>query len=105
MKVPNDGLESVLFIFHSMQLPKNSQKITYSPELTLAMYRELASHLEQIEDVQVELFAQESLEFSYLGSQIGGMWLSYPQSLATQSQILIKDILNHYGDWTSDPKE
>lgn len=80
-------------------------KVVYKPDITLAMYRELASHIEQIVDVNSELFWQESTEFSYLGSQIGGMWLTYPQSLATQSQILIKDILNHYGDWTSDPKE
>ena len=85
-----------------MQLPKNSQKITYSPELTLAMYRELASHLEQIEDVQVELFAQESLEFSYLGSQIGGLKLTLPPSLSERSQQLVTKVLNHYGTWESD---
>ncbi|WP_103667250.1 hypothetical protein [Pseudanabaena sp. BC1403] len=89
----------------SGELVINRCKIVYNPDITLAMYRELASHIEQIVDVSSELFWQESTEFSYLGSQIGGMWLVYPQSLTTQSQILIKDILNHYGDWTSDPKE
>lgn len=89
----------------SGELVINRCKVVYNPDITLAMYRELASHIEQIVDVSSELFWQESTEFSYLGSQIGGMWLVYPQSLATQSQILIKDILNHYGDWTSDPKE
>ena len=89
----------------SGNLELNRYRIVYSPDIALAMYRELASHIEQIVDVSSELFWQESTEFSYLGSQIGGMWLVYPQSLATQSQILIKDILNHYGDWTSEPKE
>ncbi len=84
-----------------MQLQKNTQKITYSPELTLAIYRELASHLEQIEDVQVELFAQESLEFSYLGSQIGGIRLILPSSLSERSQQLVTKVLNHYGTWNS----
>lgn len=77
-------------------------KITYNPDIALAMYRELASHIEQIGDVSAELFAQESQKFSYLGSQIGGMWLTYPHTLSTESQALIKNILNHYGVWTSE---
>jgi len=84
--------------------PLNRFKITYEPDIALAMYRELASHIEQIEDVNAELFAQESQEFSYLGSQIGGMWLTYPSNLTTQTQNLIKNILNHYGNWTSEPQ-
>lgn len=84
--------------------PLNRFKITYDPDIALAMYRELASHIEQIEEVSVELFAQESQEFSYLGSQIGGMWLTYPATLTTQTQNLIKNILNHYGNWTSEPQ-
>ncbi len=84
--------------------PLNRFKITYDPDIALAMYRELASHIEQIEEVSAELFAQESQEFSYLGSQIGGMWLTYPATLTTQAQDLIKNILNHYGNWTSEPQ-
>jgi len=86
----------------TLQIPINRYKITYDPDIALAMYRELASHIEQIEDVNAELFAQESKEFSYLGSQIGGMWLTYPHTLPTESQALIKNILNHYGAWTSE---
>lgn len=82
--------------------PMQRQKITYTSDLALAMYRELASHLEQIEDVQVELFAQESLEFSYLGSQIGGLWLTLPSTLSERSQQLVTQILNHYGTWKSE---
>jgi hypothetical protein len=85
------------------ELAVNRSKITYNPDIALAMYRELASHLEQIKDVNAELFWQESTEFSYLGSQIGGMWLTYPHSIPEQSQGLIKKILNHYGGWTSEP--
>ena len=85
------------------KIPLNRFKITYEPDIALAMYRELASHIEQIEEVNAELFAQESQEFSYLGSQIGGMWLTYPHTLPTESQALIKNILNHYGAWTSEP--
>ena len=85
----------------SSELLTTRHRVTYDPDIALAMYRELASHLEQITDVNAELFWQESSEFSYLGSQIGGMWLSYPQNISSQSQDLIKNILNHYGVWTS----
>ena len=82
----------------------NRYKIVYHPDIALAMYRELASHIEQIEEnINAELFQQESTKFSYLGSQIGGMWLTYPQSTSENSQVLIKKILNHYGVWTSEP--
>ena len=88
----------------SRDLTINRCKIVYKPDIALAMYRELASHIEQVEDVTTELFWQESTDFSYLGSQIGGMWMSYPHSLPDKSQVLIKNILNHYGNWISDPK-
>ena len=87
----------------SGELAINRYKIVYKPDIALAMYRELASHIEQIEDVTTELFWQESTEFSYLGSQIGGMWLIYPQSISSQSQALIQNILDHYGSWISEP--
>jgi hypothetical protein len=86
----------------SGEVTANRYRITYTPDIALAMYRELASHLEQIADVSAELFWNESNEFSYLGSQIGGLWLSYPANLSNNSQALIKNILNHYGSWTSD---
>lgn len=89
----------------SGELSINRRKITYNPDIALAMYREIASHLEQIADVNVELFWQESTEFSYLGSQIGGLWLSHPQNISTRSQVLIANILNHYGTWTSETPE
>lgn len=72
--------------------------ITYAPEITLAMYRELASHLEQIDGVNVELMWQGDRKFSYLGSQIGGLYLTYPANCQNQ-QDLIEKILNHYGSW------
>jgi len=79
-------------------------RIVYSPDIALAMYRELASHLEQIdENINAELFWQDRAEFSYLGSQIGGLWLTYPPSIPEQLQILIQKILNHYGIWTAEP--
>jgi hypothetical protein len=89
----------------SVELAINNCKIVYKPDISLAMYRELASHIEQIENVNAELFLQESTEFSYLGSQIGGIRLTYTESMPEKSQLLIKNILNHYGDWAFEPKD
>jgi len=75
------------------------QKIIYYPEIALAMYRELAAHIEQVQGMTVELFSQESKDFSYLGSQIGGMWLTYPPKITNEDQILVNKILNHYGSY------
>jgi len=86
----------------SAELAINCYRVIFNPDIPLAMYRELASHIEQIADVKAELYWQKSTEFSYLGSQIGGMWLSYPTSISSQSQILIKNILDHYGTWNSE---
>ncbi len=72
--------------------------ITYKPEITLAMYRELASHLEQVDGVSIELIWQGDREFSYLGSQIAGLYLTFTTALP-QHQDLVENILNHYGNW------
>jgi hypothetical protein len=85
------------------QNPLNSNQgdrhyITYNPEITLAMYRELASHLEQIDGLQVELLGQGDREFTYLGSQIAGIYLNHPASCKNQ-QVLVEKVLNHYGSW------
>ena len=87
---------------HNLQVNHQGDRhhITYQPEITLAMYRELASHLEQIDGVRVELIGQGNVEFSYLGSQIGGIDLIYLDlASATKQQPLIEKILNHYGNW------
>lgn len=74
------------------------RQISYKPEITLAMYRELASHLEQVDGVSVELIWQGDREFSYLGSQIAGLYLNFANALP-QQQDLVENILNHYGNW------
>jgi hypothetical protein len=74
------------------------RQISYNPEITLAMYRELASHLEQVDGVSVELIWQGDREFSYLGSQIAALELTFANALP-QHQNLVEDILNHYGNW------
>jgi hypothetical protein len=78
------------------------QRITYEPEIPLAMYRELAAHLEQINNVHVDLLASESTEFSYLGSQVGGLRLGTATQCTPETQELIQEILAHYGKYISE---
>ncbi|MDX2253992.1 MAG: hypothetical protein NW214_00595 [Pseudanabaenaceae cyanobacterium bins.39] len=77
----------------------NWQTITYQPEITLATYRELAAHLEQVAGVEVELIPQASTEFSYLGSQVGGLRMHISEQCRQGTKELVKAILSHYGHY------
>lgn len=97
------------------------------PRLPLAVYREIAAHLQAIDGVRTGLLPQTSREFDYLQSQVGGLWIeteelptgsgaidpAAPEAVATAPattdsstthadlaprQRLIEDILAHYGD-------
>lgn len=73
-------------------------RIAYTPELPLAMYKELATHLSQVDGVTTDLIWQDRQEFSYDASQIAGMHIS-AASLSERSQALIRSILDRYGSW------
>jgi hypothetical protein len=73
-------------------------RIAYKPELPLAMYKELATHLSQVEGVTADLIWQDRQEFSYDASQIAGMYVS-AAPLSERSQALIQSILDLYGSW------
>ncbi|MEE3717497.1 hypothetical protein V2H45_12105 [Tumidithrix elongata RA019] len=79
-------------------------KVIYNPDISLAMYRELAAHLAQIDRVSAELIWQDSPTFDYAASQISGMWLHYPRALSQSLYHLVQEILSHYGNWTAEPK-
>lgn len=75
--------------------------------LPLAVYREAAAHLKQLESIDVAFIPQTSTEFDYLQSQVGGLQLT-PQLSSTPADGLVSDrlveILQHYaqrfGPWT-----
>ncbi|MDJ0662210.1 MAG: hypothetical protein QNJ42_22390 [Crocosphaera sp.] len=71
------------------------EKITYS-NLPLAIYRELAAHLRQIEGVAIELIPQQSQQFDYAQSQINHLEMSYPLTLSSADKQRLEDILNYY---------
>ena len=77
------------------------------PGLPLAVYREVAAHLRQVEGVEVDFHSQESSQFDYAQSQVGGLWfqingegesvpLESHYALARRKQI--DRILAYYGE-------
>lgn len=77
-----------------------SKKLEYQlrcHDLPLAVYREVAAHLRQVDGVETGLLPQDSQEFSYLQSQVGGLWIRYPASAETVCQPQIEQILQYYG--------
>ncbi|MGR3276452.1 hypothetical protein ACSYAD_15195 [Acaryochloris marina NIES-2412] len=73
------------------------------PGLPLAIYREIAAHLLQVDGVETELLSQEAKHFDYSLSQIGWLRLRHPQDLPGTDQAQIDQILGfyaqRYGDW------
>lgn len=73
------------------------EKVTYS-HLSLAVYRELAAHLRQIQGVTIELIPQQSQQFDYYQSQIDHLEMGYPVDLSTSEKQRLSDILNYYAE-------
>ncbi len=71
------------------------EKIIY-PRLPLAIYRELAAHLRQIEGVTTELISQQSQQFDYEQSQIDHLKIAYPSTLSPLEKQRLEEILNYY---------
>ncbi len=66
--------------------------------LPLAVYREVAAHLRQVEGVQTMLVTQPSQEFDYAQSQTDSLWIEHGENLSAVAQKRIQQILTHYGD-------
>ena len=79
------------------------EEIIKIPFLPLAVYREIAAHLQQLDAVEVEIMSQSSTAFSYDRSQVEGLRLTYPSTLATEEKQRLQEILNYYekrhGQW------
>lgn len=64
--------------------------------LPLAVYREIAAHLQQVEGVQVDLIPQSSQEFDYNQSQIAGLSVSLGANSSSESHQRVEQILAYY---------
>ncbi len=67
--------------------------------LPLAVYREVAAHLRQVDKVQVGLFSPPPSElFDYNKSQVGGLWLEYAEDAEDAIRQKVDQILAYYQD-------
>ncbi len=78
--------------------PTHTRRTVSWPKLPLAVYREVAAHLRQIDGVNTGLYPRSGSEFQYHLSQVGGMWIEYPENLAAEYLARIDQILAYYGD-------
>lgn len=69
-----------------------------SAKLPLAVYREVAAHLSQVEGVETGLLCQRSQPFEYGQSQVGSLWLQFSETLDAASRSQVEQILAYYGD-------
>jgi hypothetical protein len=72
------------------------------PKLPLAVYREIAAHLQQVEGVTVTFLPQQTTQFDYELSQVGGLQIAITGD-ASVTRKKIDQILQYYqsrfGDW------
>lgn len=66
------------------------------PSLPLAVYREIAAHLQQLDGLDVEIIPQSSSEFSYLKSQVEGLLLRYSSHFSPEEKQRCQEILAYY---------
>ncbi len=84
---------------HSTTTQTTRYQIT-NPELPLAVYREIAAHLRQVEGVDTGLISRPlegtSEEFNYAQSQIEALWIEHSKDLNDSNLQSIESILDYY---------
>ncbi len=66
------------------------------PKLPLAVYREIAAHLRQVDGVAAGLSPQQSQQFEYEQSQVGGLWIEYAEGVDSAARQQVDRILAYY---------
>ncbi|MFS0514201.1 hypothetical protein ACEYW6_05660 [Nostoc sp. UIC 10607] len=74
---------------------ETKEKIEFAG-LPLAVYREIAAHLHQVEGVEVDLIPQSSQQFDYNQSQIGALSISWTVNYGSESRQRVNQILAYY---------
>jgi hypothetical protein len=74
-------------------------------QLPLAVYREVAAHLQQIEGITVEFLTPIDRAFNYTESQLGGLKITGIDRLTDRNRHNFDQILtyysNRYAPWES----
>ncbi len=71
------------------------EKVSF-PNLPLAVYREIAAHLQQVTEVQTRLIPQSAPQFDYQLSQVEALEMCYPENLPVTEKHLLESILDYY---------
>ena len=66
------------------------------PTLPLAIYREIAAHLRQVQGIEVDLLPQTSQKFDYHQSQVGGLQVKCGDASTLQERKQVNQILTFY---------
>jgi hypothetical protein len=74
---------------------ETKEKIEFAG-LPLAVYREIAAHLRQVEGVDVSLIPQSSSQFDYYQSQIDSISLCWTKNANSESRQRVEQILTYY---------
>jgi len=72
-----------------------SETISYS-NLPLAIYLEIAAHLEQISGVRVQIVPEDQPKFAYHHSQAKGMIINAAEEISPVQKKLMQSILDYY---------
>lgn len=84
--------------FDGMQTRRDNQ-LKYEiqfPGLPLAVYKEIAAHLRQVEGVETGLYPMASQQFDYSQSQVGALWIQYSQTFTLENRERVDQILTYY---------
>lgn len=74
---------------------QTSEKIEFAG-LPLAVYREIAAHLRQVEGVEVDFEPQLSQQFDYNQSQVGGLRIDFTPNISAIGHQQVEQILAYY---------
>ncbi len=66
--------------------------------MPLAVYREVAAHLQQIEGITVTFLEPIDRVFSYTESQLGGLEITGADRLTDLDKIRVDRLLRYYAD-------
>lgn len=70
----------------------------YNHQLPLAIYREIAAHLSQIEGLTIEFLMPNNRAFHYTESQLSGLKIDGCDRLSTQDRLNFDRILSYYAE-------
>ena len=89
-------------------LPTTPKFTICNDRMPLAVYREVAAHLQQIEGISIEFLNPIDRDFSYNNSQLGGLEIAGADRLTQPDRVRLEQILSYYANrfaaWEFDRK-